>query len=424
MAKHYPAQALNESVPVASPAYYRVLGIDGQPQSEWIYFGDFGVVSGSSKTFSRSSFDAQPIDVSDWRNPTAYSISRTDHSSPMRGGYVQYRPKWSREYRLYGFSVSSDDLPATPAFNDNALNKALTKARLNLNSGGVNLAMEFSQVSKTAAMFGDSLSLLVDTVKTFKKKKPKGFRQLADGATLASSGFLSYVYGWKPEIQAVHDSMAAIRNRGSISSQFRITIKGKSGSIISTASRDVYDRTGLFLSGQHVSDYFMDRYYVSLTYRLRNPAMAELNSTGILNPAVVLWDRIPFSFVVDWFVPVSSWFENLSADFGWDFVAGCKSRRLHLSSQSTGTFVNRWDHTNTSEPYFYVADTYDRSVYGSNPYPSFYYQNPLSALHVAEALALGVTSMKRVFDSRSKTATVLAQRERALKRGLIRRSVR
>ena len=46
---------------------------------------------------------------------------------------------------------------------------------------------------------------------------------------------------------------------------------------------------------------------------VNNQAISALSQTGILNPSLVLWEAVPYSFVVDWFIPVSDYLENLNA---------------------------------------------------------------------------------------------------------------
>lgn len=46
------------------------------------------------------------------------------------------------------------------------------------------------------------------------------------------------------------------------------------------------------------------------------PALAALAQYGINNPAAVAWELVPWSFVVDWFIPVGDYIEQLGATAG------------------------------------------------------------------------------------------------------------
>ncbi len=49
---------------------------------------------------------------------------------------------------------------------------------------------------------------------------------------------------------------------------------------------------------------------------ISNPNLYLANNLGLANPAIVVWELIPFSFVVDWFVTVGQFLENGSAWLG------------------------------------------------------------------------------------------------------------
>jgi hypothetical protein len=53
--------------------------------------------------------------------------------------------------------------------------------------------------------------------------------------------------------------------------------------------------------------------YVVLTFEAREDLCTTLNDAGVLNPASVYWETIPFSFVVDWFVDVGGYLNAQAA---------------------------------------------------------------------------------------------------------------
>jgi len=74
--------------------------------------------------------------------------------------------------------------------------------------------------------------------------------------------------------------------------------------------------------------------------RVNNPNLWLLNQLGLVNPAVVLWEIVPFSFVVDWFVNVEQFLST-----GTDFLGL--------------TVTNSW----TSTSMHYTATQYSSSPY-------------------------------------------------------------
>jgi len=51
--------------------------------------------------------------------------------------------------------------------------------------------------------------------------------------------------------------------------------------------------------------------------RVTNPNLLLANQLGFVNPAAVAWDAVPFSFVVDWFIPVGKFLNSFTADLGF-----------------------------------------------------------------------------------------------------------
>ena len=54
--------------------------------------------------------------------------------------------------------------------------------------------------------------------------------------------------------------------------------------------------------------------------RITNPNTALLTQLGLTNPLLVAWDIIPFSFVVDWFIPVSTYLKRYNDMAGFSYV--------------------------------------------------------------------------------------------------------
>jgi hypothetical protein len=65
---------------------------------------------------------------------------------------------------------------------------------------------------------------------------------------------------------------------------------------------------------------------VKVWCELSSPHLSELQQIGLTNPALVVWELIPFSFVFDWFVSVGDWLTGLTA------LQGVTVRRAMLSS--------------------------------------------------------------------------------------------
>ncbi len=126
-----------------------------------------------------------------------------------------------------------------------------------------------------------------------------------------------------------------------------------------------------------------------LWYRMNQSVIDGLAQLGLINPLEVAWAVVPYSFVLDWFIPVGSLLEAYSGTMGLTFIDGCISSRgefsatcRHIRSPSSnaplfisGDFVWKVEH---------LGFTRVRAF--ATPLP--YVKSPFSTKHVASALAL------------------------------------
>jgi hypothetical protein len=130
-----------------------------------------------------------------------------------------------------------------------------------------------------------------------------------------------------------------------------------------------------------------------IEYRIGSRTFATLANTGLINPLEVAWELIPYSFVVDWFLPVGGFLNNLDYDVGLEFTRGWYSfhgsGRVNLGPasgpNSDGVTTQEW-----SGGYISVESRGFRrealSGFPAVPTPGF--KDPLSLRHVENALAL------------------------------------
>lgn len=80
-----------------------------------------------------------------------------------------------------------------------------------------------------------------------------------------------------------------------------------------------------------------------------NPNLWLANQLGLVNPALVAWELVPFSFVVDWFVNVGDFLSGFSDTWGLTVTKQSHSYRLGYKKRTvevyyTNTYTNSWDH--------------------------------------------------------------------------------
>lgn len=136
-----------------------------------------------------------------------------------------------------------------------------------------------------------------------------------------------------------------------------------------------------------------------LQYRVANAMLSELQKLGLTNPMEIAWESMPWSFVVDWVLPIGNWIRSLSSEAGLVFEGGVKT----VYTKTTQTFstsytgkepvnmsklqVNYWLDGRVSSQR--VKTEHKRTVLSKAPslqFPDF--KSPVSILHIIESLAL------------------------------------
>ena len=110
-----------------------------------------------------------------------------------------------------------------------------------------------------------------------------------------------------------------------------------------------------------------------------SPLVASAEKLGLTNPASIAWEVVPFSFVVDWFIPISSYLQSLTAFSGYTVKDKCLSYSERLYCENIDR-VKGYGRTKSLR-------TISRSTQfnlAMRPLP----KNPLSVAHALNALAL------------------------------------
>jgi hypothetical protein len=233
-------------------------------------------------------------------------------------------------------------------------------------------AIRQGNVAKAAAALGVSL---------------RGPARISNQSKAIANGWLELQYGWKPLLQDIYETTLAFqKRRREKPSLIRVT-----GSSARNKNRvEVITSDG----GHTVTTY---THTVKLTakvllcFKVANEDLRLAAQMGITNPIALAWELLPFSFVIDWLLPVGNYFSNLDATLGTTYEKGCvttcEDRLLDASSTSSGKdsvfFYNR--QINAKYQMFSV-NRQDLSAFPSQKVPHF--KDPGSLAHLANAMAL------------------------------------
>lgn len=206
--------------------------------------------------------------------------------SPLFYGTTLWLPPFSAftatdEIKLWG--KLADDV------RDHSFNLAVSGAEL-----GQTLGMIVERVQSLTGAFrsarkGDFKKML----QILKAGKPRGGFKSTD----VSGIWLEAQYGWKPLAADIHSGMEFLESQTAAPRGF--SYERQQSSRLSKEVSNSPPTYGILAEGTVTR-----KYRIEFTEQL---SMAR--SLGLLNPASVLWEKLPWSFVIDWLVPVGTYLD-------------------------------------------------------------------------------------------------------------------
>lgn len=213
-----------------------------------------------------------------------------------------------------------------------------------------------------------------------------GLKRSKSGA--ASDVWLSYLYGWLPLINDIYGGVEQLRTG------FR-----KEGLEFSVVRRKSTRPPWPLSAGRPAnkavwkpSNSYKLRGECKLYGRIADDFWSAATSIGLENPLYVAWALVPYSFVIDWVLPVGDVLSALTASNGIQFVGGYST--LNLEVEQDVEFCQYVGVTGNLPRTTSKLKAVDRQVFTDWPSPSLYIKSPFSSTHVISALAL-LTQLSR-----------------------------
>lgn len=291
---------------------------------------------------SRNDIVSNPFGVGGWREPSPYTVFQ--NSLINKNGYF----KWIREGPSWLGSPTSSltwdgtvpipvpwnlgFIPPSPLDSRELINKAL----LDLQDQRVNVGVAVAQLSQSVDGIAERLRKLAEAYRHGRKgnwnavARTLGVKRTRRGKKQASD-WLEFQYGWMPilvDIEGLYDEVRRDtrlqywRLRGMARSYKEERLQGPSGD-------PIWDGCKLY---QDVTYEYRAR--VSLHYEVHNPLLLVAAATGLTSASQIAWELIPFSFVVDWLLPVGDMLSALSADEGLTFLGGTSTMTVRAKWRS------------------------------------------------------------------------------------------
>lgn len=332
-----------------------------------------------------------------WREPTAWSVSDDSYNAWV--GSAEYWVETPQELRrVIGGLVNapSDYFRVARGYSYLAKQRAETRALLKLKDQNVNYAVAAAEFQRSASLVANSLTELVRAYSFAKRGKWRdvqrvlpvtvGHKFRAHSSAIADR-WLELQYGWMPLLSDVYGAHQDVVRQAALVDP-TISVK-------STIKDDIHEYGASSDTVGHTvrwSGKTKRMCKVVLHYDVLSKTKALLSRGGVSNPALIAWELVGFSFVVDWAAPIGEWLATMDSDFGLKFKSGTCSQvretRLKLTVVGGSAVFN----ANRAKSVYGTASSrmfrFDRSVYTTTPWPLPYVKNPFSVQHGLNALAL------------------------------------
>lgn len=203
--------------------------------------------------------------------------------------------------KLYGKLGESADLATTIAERRQAV-EMIVKRAVQLRRGYQ--AVRKGNFKEAARVFG-----VTNSPKRVSSKKQ------------VSNNWLEFHFGWVPLIK---DIFAAVEVMQGPSPKRTIRAAAHATAYVTTSGGFPSMPPYGFTASKH---WYMYSIRSGFTFQITNPDLFLANRLGLINPASVAWELVPFSFVVDWFIPVGAFLSSMTATVGLSVTDGWTSYR-------------------------------------------------------------------------------------------------
>lgn len=324
-----------------------------------------------------------------WLYPKPYTLTYVSIRAVQ--GTLKCGPVSNINYLYEGVISGLSAATNTPllAESANQRRKVEIDALIKLKNQRINLGVALAEAKQTANLVGTTASRIARAYSAARRGNWKGAGK-ALGTTFRKTpqNWLEAQYAWKPLLSDVFGAVEALSMSERL--EWLTTTKAVDRERVRTltVNSPVFQCTRTALE--------QDRgWFVRLDYLPSNQFMSTLASVGVTNPLEIIWEKVPFSFVVDWFVPIGDWLSAMDATLGYEFLSGSRtSRRMTIAKVglSDSPLIMAGSRITGRARRLTLA----RTVYGSSPIPALpRVKNPFSLGHVANGLSLLASAFGR-----------------------------
>lgn len=326
-----------------------------------------------------------------WRAPSTYGRWISNYQQKLGSRSEPFKPDG---WRATSESVWMQDFVSPgcpkwpsgvgyPFWDTNLLHQAQTECLVKLGSRKVDIGTALAESVKTFGMVAGASEALFRSMIDFKRGH---WNQIPGHLGLTAPGglskkfadeFLKWKFGVVPIISDIYGGVELLKQQlkpAQIIHAKRV--------IRDDQDFSEYSNSGLWGTGSSKGSYT-----VEIWGKLNNATLRFVNQANLTDPLSVAWEVVPWSFVVDWCIPVGNVLEGMQAHSGLDFVGAYRSYRLEGSATWTLRSSPFWENVQdcTVDHKFF---SFDRETYPDWPAALPYVVSPFKIGRATTALSL------------------------------------
>jgi len=349
---------------------------------------------------SRTIIKKSTTSYGDHFNPTAYGVVHSQWKTPVSFG--------PRKVGSWNASLFPESCPYFPnsiyfvtnafaaggskiSYNGNRYTQLVTEALAKFTGDNINIGATLAESVETAdylARKAGSVFKMLRAIKTGNLGQlRKSFRRMTDGrritagrvARTASARWLEWRYAVLP---LVYDTDAA----------FQIMKEGiqtrrnenRPWELLVSKTVKYSDQVKTTYGSSYVQNQFYTAALHCKIYATVDDSAAHAAAALGLEPVGALWELVPFSFVIDWAVPIGTFIQALNATDGLTFSRGYVNQRT-FTHLTVDPIHSSFDYVTNGTGW---VRTFLREPLPRFPVPGIYHKSPFSTKNNITALAL------------------------------------